>query len=338
MKTFVIAEVGANHNRSWSTARRLIHAASAAGATAVKFQNYTSSKMYVKSTPDFGVYKNIPKLISDIELPVNWMSDLKMMCDDCGLEFMSTPFDEDAVALLYKLGVKRLKIAAFEASDRRLVRCVAETGLPIVFSAGIKMSLQKAQETVDYILDINPNADVTVLHCNSSYPTPFNDINLGQMALLMRNLRGVHVGLSDHTLGILIPPVAVALGAQVIEKHYTLDRSLLGPDHPFAIEPSELYEMCRNIVRVEQSLGVKSDVLTESERQGQMSFATRSLVASRRIRPGELLTHENVTTKRPFIEGNIPASDHDSIVGSFCASVEIQEDEMIRSEFVERKL
>lgn len=337
MKTFVIAEVGANHNRDWKIAKRLIHAASAAGASAVKFQNYTSSKLYVKDTPDFGTYKSIPDLISSIELPQTWMSDLYKMCDDCGIEFMSTPFDEDAVDMLYSLGVKRLKIAAFEATDVRLVRKVAETGLPIIFSAGIKMSAEKAKQTVSYIRSINSGVDVTVLHCNSSYPTPFSDINLGQMGILMNEMTDVRVGLSDHTVGILIPPVAVALGANVIEKHYTLDRSMHGPDHPFAIEPNELYEMCRNIQRVEESMGVKTTLLTESEEKNQMFFATRSLVAKRAIELGEILTRDNVTTKRPYVEGNISASDYDNIIGNYHTKIAIEKDQMVKETWIAKK-
>ena len=331
MNTFIIAEAGANHNRDWKIAKRLVYTAAAAGASAVKFQNYTSHKLYVKNTPDFGAYRNIPDLISSIELPATWTRDLKMLCDDCDIEFMSTPFDEEAVDLLMGLGVKRMKIAAFESGDPRLVRKVASTGLPIIFSAGIGAGPEQVRRTLEVIFNENTEADVTILHCNSSYPTPMSDINLGQMLVLKDRFGSqANIGLSDHTMGILIPPVAVSLGACVIEKHFTMSRSLSGPDHPFAIEPEELHAMCRNIRDVESALGKKSGSdLTDSETKNEMRFATRSLVAKRKIDAGEMLTADNVTTKRPYIEGNIPASKYDEVVGAWTASQAIEEDSMI---------
>lgn len=338
MKTFVIAEAGANHNKDWKLTKRLVYAAASAGASAVKFQNYTSHKLYAKDTPDFGSYKNIPDLISSIELPKEWMKDLKNLCDDCGVEFMSTPFDEEAVDLLVNLGVKRLKIAAFESGDPRLVRKIASTRLPVIFSAGIAAGITQVERTLDVIFGENPAADVTVLHCNSSYPTPMSDINLGQLLLLKEKFGNqAKIGLSDHTLGVLIPPVAVALGACVIEKHYTMSRTLPGPDHPFAIEPHELHLMCQNIQDVELSLGVKNEgFLTESESTNQMNFALRSLVAKRKISKGESLTAENVTTKRPFVTGNVPAGKYDEIIEKYIALCDLNEDEMIPYEKIER--
>lgn len=331
MKTFIIAEAGANHNKNWDFVKKMVMSASSAGANAIKFQHYTSGKLYSKETPDFGAYKDIPSLISSIEIPREWCKDLKSLCDDFGIEFMSTPFDEDAVDLLYNAGVKRMKIAAFEATDPRLVRHVASTKLPIIFSAGIGSGPKQVQKTLSILFDVNPDADVTILHCNSSYPTPFSDINLGQLWVLRQMFgRIASIGLSDHTPGILIPPVAVALGARVIEKHFTLSRCLPGPDHPFAIEPDELHTMCRNIRDVESSLGLKvQDRLTPSEAANEMKFALRSLVARRQIKPGEVLTPENTTTKRPYVDGNVSASNYDEIIGRFIAREVIDEDAMI---------
>lgn len=332
MKTFVIAEAGANHNRDWKLAKKLIYTAAAAGASAVKFQNYTSNKLYVSSTPDFGIYKDIPELISSIELPKEWCSELKKICDDCGIEFMSTPFDEDSVELLHNIGVKKMKIAAFEATDTRLLKCVAQTGLPIIFSAGIKTGLQQVSEIIDYIRSINSLIDVTVLHCNSSYPTPMQDINLGQMLKLKEKFGNeIKVGLSDHTNGILVPPIAVTHGAEVIEKHFTMSRNLQGPDHPFAIEPQELVEMCKNISLAETIMGLKQENnLTTSEQNNQMFFALRSVVSKTDIKAGDVLTEENVTTKRPYLEGNVPASSYDKILGKFIAVKDIPADTMIQ--------
>lgn len=338
MKTFVIAEAGANHNRDWRTAKKLICAAAASGAQAVKFQNYTSSKLYSKSTPDFGVYKNIPELISSIELPKEWSKELKKVCDDYDIEFMSTPFDEESVELLYSVGVKRMKIASFEATDSRLIKAIAATKLPVIFSAGIGIGLEQVARTIQIIHAENPSADVTVLHCNSSYPTPFSDINLGQM-LSLKEAFGIvaTIGLSDHTEGVLVPPVAVALGASVIEKHFTLSRKMQGPDHPFAIEPDELIVMCKNIATIETAMGKKTgNDLTDSENKNQMSFARRSVVANKAIKAGEILTRENLTTKRPFLQGNVPADMYEDVIGSIL-KVDVEEDQMLNFNHIEKK-
>ena len=354
MKTFVIAEAGANHNRDWTIAASLIRSAAKAGASAVKFQSYTSKKLYVSAAPDFGVYKNIPELISSIELPREWHADLKKACEDYNIEFMSTPFDEDAVDLLYKLGVKRLKVASFESSDRRLLKLIADTKLPVIFSAGIGMGVHQVKDTIDFLRAENADIDITVLHCNSSYPTPFTDINLGQMLklkLLFGSRAGgsdepVRIGLSDHTEGILVPPIAVTHGAEVIEKHFTFSRCAHGPDHGFAIEPYELEQMCDNIRSAELVMGTKmlnkngdSEVsLTASEMNNQMSYALRSIVAKSDIRAGDLLTESRLTTKRPFINGNIPAREYWNIVDkNLVAAVDIKEDTMLTGEMVMHK-
>lgn len=172
MKTFVIAEAGANHNRNFNQALSLIDVAAKANATAVKFQTYSSETLYSKNTPDFAGYKNIPKLIKDIELPRSWQKDLKLYCDDKNIEFMSTPFDEKAVDELYDLGVKRFKIAGFEATDPRFVKYVASTGLPLIITAGIGMDLESISDLIGWVKEENKNPDLTILHGNNAYPTP----------------------------------------------------------------------------------------------------------------------------------------------------------------------
>lgn len=309
-RTFIIAEAGSCHNRDWELAKRLVKAAVDAGADAVKFQTYTSEDLYSRNTPNFAGYTDIPGLIKSIEMPREWHKDLKLLCDDSGIEFMSTPFDDRAVEQLVDVGVKRLKVASFEARDQRLLRCVAATKLPIIFSAGIGTDIPQVREILDVIRDVNPQASMTVLHCNSAYPTPFSDIKLGQMKLLMKEFYQEvdAIGLSDHTEGILVPPIAVALGAQVIEKHYTLDRTMKGPDHPFAIEPDELKQMVMNIRIAETVTGVKRG-LSMSEYDNNMSMALRSIVLSKPIKAGQLITSEYLTTKRPQPPGSIPAHE-----------------------------
>ena len=346
-KTFIIAEAGANHNRDWTMAKTLVRVAAKAGADAVKFQTYSAETLYSKYTPDFAGYKDLTKLIKNIELPRSWQRDLKLYCDDLGIEFMSTPFDERAVDELYNLGVKRFKIAGFEATDPRWVKHVASTGLPLIVSLGTGANHHTMIEVQKWILgsevmgdprihlgtyDFSNNPDVTYLHCNSAYPTPLGDIHLGSIEVfknLSKNhkwLRNTKIGLSDHTLGIFVPPLAVAMGAQVIEKHYTLSRSLEGPDHPFAIEPGELKQMVSNIRDAEKCLGIKNQTYTESEKD--FSTARRSVVALTNIKKGEVFTEKNITTKRPLLKNSISAAKYYDILGTI-ATKNIKEDEIL---------
>ena len=313
--TFVIAEAGANHDRKFAQAFRLIDVAIKSGADAVKFQTYSSDTLYSKYTPDFAGHKNIPELIKSIELPREWQKELKLYCDDNGIEFMSTPFDERAVDELYDLGVKRFKIAGFESTDPRLVKYVASTKLPLIISLGIGTDFNAMVQIKNWILEVNNNPDITFLHCNNAYPTPFEDINLKHMSNMIYNgLKGVmKFGLSDHTEGILTPPIAVALGAEVIEKHYTIDRSLSGPDHPFAIEPDELKEMVKNIRLVEKMMNIKSEQYTKSEKG--FSMATRSVIVKGDVKQGDIITKDNITTKRPLLEDSIPAVEYYELIG-----------------------
>ena len=185
MSVFVIAEAGANHDRKLDQAFELVKIAKTSGADAVKFQTYSSETLYAKNTPDFAGYKNINKLIKDIELPRNWQKDIKLFCDDHGIEFMSTPFDEQAVEELYNIGVKRFKIAGFESTDPRIVKCVASTQLPLIITAGIGCNVEMINKIIGWILEENKKPDITFLHGNNAYPTPFEDINLGQIMKLM---------------------------------------------------------------------------------------------------------------------------------------------------------
>jgi len=314
METFVIAEAGANHNRDIKNAFALIDAAASAGATAVKFQTYSSETLYCKNTKDFAGYKNINKLIKDIELPRSWQKELKMYCDDTGIEFMSTPFDEAAVDELVSLGVKRLKIAGFESTDPRFVKMVSSAGLPVIVSAGIGSSLKSIRNIINWISEKQQSPDITVLHCNNAYPTPNSDINLNRIDSMVSKYGGeIKIGLSDHTEGILAPALAVAKGATCIEKHFTLSRRLPGPDHSFALEPEDLKEMI-NLIRMSTTMCIDSDNLyTNSEKK--FVKAMRSVVAKGNILPGDVFSEENLTTKRPFLPGNIHCSRFFDLVG-----------------------
>ena len=317
MKTFIIAEAGANHDRDFDKAVRLIRVAAGAGADAVKFQLYTSKKLYVENTGDIGKFKDVSKLIESIEMPVEWVPKLMEVCEDSSIEFMCTPFDEESCDLLVSCGMKRIKIAAFESKDLRLVRHFASHKLPVVFSAGIGTSPDAVLATINAIRLVGNEEEITVLHCNSSYPTPFEDINLGQLAVLrelLSDVPGTRVGLSDHTPGILIPPIAVTHGASVIEKHFTLDRMSKGPDHPFAIEPDELTRMCRDIRRAEKVMGRRGGAYTHSESSEEMYIAQRSLVTSIDVKAGERFGPHNVTTRRPWKTEFMSAELFDEVV------------------------
>lgn len=310
-KTFIIAEAGANHNRSFEQAISLINVAKESGADACKFQTYSSETLYSKNTPDFAGYKNINKLIKDIELPREWQSDLKNHCDSVGIEFMSTPFDEKAVDELVSIGVSRMKIAGFESTDMRFVEMVCSAKLPIIVSIGIGANI-KLIDKILVIANKHEIDDVTFLHCNNAYPTPPTDVNLETIRLMSTDNR-YKTGFSDHTISTLTPSLAVAAGATVIEKHFTLSKFLKGPDHPFALEPHELKTMVDNIRYTETCMGIKENDFTESELTIQK--AMRSVVAHKSIKKGEKFSYENVTTKRPCIEGCIPGISYFDVIG-----------------------
>jgi sialic acid synthase SpsE len=330
--TFIIAEAGANHNRDFDQAKALIDVAVESKADAVKFQTYSSETLYSKYTPDFAGYTNISKLIKDIELPREWQADLKKYSDENGIEFMSTPFDEQAVQQLVDLGVKRLKIAGFECTDPRFVTMVLSAGLPTIISLGIGSNFSTMYRIME-IANAKGVKDLTFLHCNNAYPTPAEDVNLDTIKQMAMDSR-YKTGFSDHTTSLLTPALAVAAGATVIEKHYTLNRSLPGPDHPFALEPDELKLMVDYIRYAERCMGSKQEnVISSSERE--FGKAMRSVVAIRDINSGEILTEENITTKRPFLTGSIPATDYYKILGEK-TSIFLKEDSIIFTEDIKK--
>jgi sialic acid synthase SpsE len=321
--TFIIAEAGANHNRNFNQALALIDIAVNAGASACKFQTYSSNTLYSKNTPDFAGYTNINKLIDDIALPREWQKDLKQYCDEKGIEFMSTPFDEKAVDELVNLGVKRLKIAGFESTDFRFVEMVASSKLPLVISLGIGFEMNY----LDKIFEIanKYGNELTLMHCNNAYPTPMQDAGLKTIQLLTLDSR-YKTGFSDHTTSTLTPALAVAIGATVIEKHFTLSKHLPGPDHPFALEPNQLKEMVDLIKQAELSLTPQLSIFSESEQAFKQ--AMRSVVAKTNIKKGDILTVDNITTKRPFLEGNTPAKYFEFTLGKI-ADEDYNEDDFI---------
>jgi N,N'-diacetyllegionaminate synthase len=323
MKTFIIAEAGANHNKNFKQALSLIDVAVEARASACKFQTYSSETLYSKNTPNFAGYKNINQLIKDIELPREWQKDLKQYCDERNIEFMSTPFDEKAVDELVNLGVKRLKISGFESTDFRFVEMVASAKLPLIISLGIGFKYEWINKLLN--ITLKHTNDITLLHCNNAYPTPMSDIDLNMIKKLSLDSR-FKTGLSDHTISPLTPALAVAAGASVIEKHFTLSRYLPGPDHPFALEPYQLKEMVDLIKTTEIAFTSQIEEYSQSEKD--FIKARRSVVAKTNIKKGEIFTQNNLTTKRPFLENSTPASDFEFILGNI-ATKDYNEDDFI---------
>lgn len=313
--TYVIAEIGSNHQNDLVLGKQLIQEAANAGCNAVKFQLFKSEKLYDTNTPNFANYKNVTKLMKDLELSTEHATEYALLCDELRIDFLITPFDEDSLDFIHKLGVNKIKIAGFEASDPRFVKMCADVGQPLIISIGNGMSLADAIDLEDKLLwDWNFESDITFLHCNSAYPTPYHDACLGTITQYKNNLSHASVGYSDHTEEIITPAFAVMLGATVIEKHITLDKKLKGPDHKFALEPLELREMVRLICEAEVALMVKPPGGTRSEQE--FSNARRAVFAKRDIPAGTILTEELLTTKRPWLRNTVPASMYYDIIGA----------------------
>jgi pseudaminic acid synthase len=299
---YIIAEAGSNHDQDLSQAKALIDVAAAAGADAVKFQTFTSDKI-VAETPTRAKYldellppdQTMSDLFRKLELPHEWHADLKQHAEDQGLDFLSTPFDHEAVELLDGLGVKAFKVATYELWHLPLIRDIASRGKPIICSTGMA-NLADVQAAVDVVRETGNN-QLILLHCVVNYPPPFEDLNLRAIAT-MRQAFGVPVGWSDHSPGWLAPVVATTLGAAVIEKHFTTDRTRPGPDHRFALEPDELTSMVRAIRDTEAALGngIKRRAPAEDD---LYVTARRSLFAARPIEAGTVLTDADVAVLRP---------------------------------------
>ncbi len=301
--TYIIAEAGVNHNGDATKAFELCRAAKDAGCDAVKFQTFKAEAVVTASAAKAKYQQSATgagsqlEMIRALELPWSAFIDLSAECDRLGITFLSTAFDSQSLTDLDMLGVPTHKIASGEITNLPFLRQVARCGKPIILSTGMA-TLGEVEAAID-VLEIagTPRAMITVLHCNTEYPTPMSDVNLRAM-LAMRGAFGVVVGYSDHTAGIEVPIAAVALGAQVIEKHFTLDRSLPGPDHKASLEPQELAAMVAAIRNIGHALGdgIKRPTTSESRNR---PIARRSLVAARAIRRGEEFTPENLAAKRP---------------------------------------
>lgn len=330
-RVFIIAEVGVNHNGSIEIAFDLIDAATEAGADAVKFQTFKAEEVATLQTP---------KAPYQIESTDSSESHLEMIkkyefgeeehrllfehCKKKKIMFLSSPFDEISVSLLDKMGLEILKIPSGEITNLPYLRKIGKLNKNIILSTGMA-NLMEVEEALDVLVSSGTvKENITVLHCNSAYPTPFEDVNLQAMVTL-RDRLNIKVGYSDHTMGIEVAIAAAAMGAVVIEKHITLDRNMEGPDHKVSLEPPKLKTLVDAIRIIEKSIGNGVKKPTNSELKN-IHVIRKSIVAATAIKKGTILTNKNITTKRPAL--GINPMQWDEVIGRK-ASKDFKKDELI---------
>lgn len=305
MKALIIAEAGVNHNGDMGLAKQLIAAAAEAGADLVKFQTFIASNIISKHAPKAEYQKEATdpaesqrEMVRKLELSRDQHIELIAECNKQGIGFFSTAFDLDSIGLLEELGVNDIvKIPSGELTNLPYLRCLTRHGKHVLLSTGMA-NLGEIEAAITVIEQAGTNRkNITVLHCTTEYPTPMEDVNLLAMVNIGKAF-GVKVGYSDHTPGIEVPIAAVALGATVIEKHFTLDKNLPGPDHRASLEPAELKAMVQGIRNIEKALGDGIKRPSPSELKNK-PIARKSIVASRSIKAGELFSEENLMAKRP---------------------------------------
>lgn len=329
--TIIIAEAGVNHNGSIELARKMIDAVHRCGVDYVKFQTFKADKIANRfavqaqyQAENIGKRSSQVDMLRKLELKYEDFSQLSGYCQEVGIRFMSTPFDLESVDFLANLSMDYMKVPSGEITNLPYLRKIANTGIPVIMSTGM-CRMGEIEDAMDVLYTGGLTTEkITLLHCNTEYPTPMVDVNLRAMDTL-RSAFGTKVGYSDHTKGIEVSIAAVAMGASVIEKHFTLDRTLPGPDHIASLEPDELRQMVDSIRNIEMAIGHSEKCVSGSERKN-ISVARKSIVASRDIRQGEILSEENLTVKRP---GNgISPMKWDSVLGK-PAIRDFKEDELI---------
>ncbi len=328
-KIFIIAEAGVNHNGSLEIAKKLVDVATLAGADAVKFQTFKAERLVCKNAQKAEYQMETTDkaesqfdMLKKLELTADMHKKLISYCNQKGIMFLSTPFDIESLEFLIQCGIEIVKIPSGEITNYPYLRAVGRTGTRVIISSGMS-TLDEVKEAVKILKD-SGSKEVTVLHCNTEYPTPYADVNLKAM-LTLKNELGIETGYSDHTQGIEIPIAAAALGATVIEKHFTLDKNMEGPDHKASLEPDELHEMVRAIRHIELAAGDGKKKPSESEKRN-IGIVRKSIVAKCDIMKGEKFTEENLTTKRPGT-GISPMKWNDIIGES--AKRDFKEDELI---------
>lgn len=330
-KTFIIAEAGVNHNGDIKLAKKLIDVASEAGADAVKFQTFKSEKVvskyaqkavYQKQNTDSN--ESQLEMIKKLELDITAHKELIDYCKKKNIMFLSTPFDHDSIELLNNLGLEIFKIPSGEITNLPYLRHIGRLRKKVIMSTGMA-DLGEIEDALDILIKNGTiKENITVLHATTEYPAPYEDVNLLAMQTIAKSF-GVKVGYSDHTPGIEVPVAAVVLGATVIEKHFTLDKNMEGPDHKASLEPDELFAMVKAIRNIEKALGNGIKKPRQSELKN-MPIARKSIVAAKPIKKGEIFTSENITVKRPG--SGISPMRWDEILGTI-ATKDYKEDELI---------
>ena len=303
--TIIIAEAGVNHNGSIELAKQLVDKAVEAGVDYIKFQTFKAANLVTKSAQqaDYQM-RNVGggdssqyQMLKRLELSREEHLELIGYCQQRGIHFFSTAFDFDSIEFLDSLHLNLWKIPSGEITNCPYIKQIAQKQGDVILSTGMSTA-EDIQNAVDVLLRWGKTKDqITILHCNTEYPTPFEDVNLLAMQSIAKQF-GTKVGYSDHTRGIEVPIAAVALGATVIEKHFTLDRNMPGPDHKASLEPDELKAMVSAIRNIEKALGSSEKRVTDSERKN-IAIARKSIVAAKYISKGEIFTEENLTVKRP---------------------------------------
>ena len=301
-KVCIIAEAGVNHNGRIDLAKEMIRLAKDAGVDYVKFQTFRPQNL-VSKFAEKAEYQKIStgseesqlKMLEKLTLSDEDYFSLKSYCDEQQIGFISTPFDLDSIAFLEQINMDFWKIPSGEITNLPYLEAIGRTGKKVVLSTGMS-EIGEVQEAIS-VLEKNGTKEIILLHCNTQYPTPFQDVELLAMTDLKKKT-GKRVGYSDHSLGIEVPIAAAALGAEVIEKHFTLDRSMEGPDHLASLEPEDLKNMVKAIRNIEQALGSGVKKVSSSEMENK-NIARKSIIAKCNIQKGEVFTEENLTTKRP---------------------------------------
>ena len=304
MRVFIIAEAGVNHNGSIDLAKKLIDAASSSGADAIKFQTFKADNIVTQNAPkaqyqvqNFKDKESQYDLLKKLELNFEAHKELFNYCNDKNIIFLSTPFDIESINLLMSLGLKIFKIPSGEITNLPYLRYIGSLSKKVILSTGMS-NLSEIHSAMKVLIEAGTKeSDITILHANTMYPTPMQDVNLNAMITIKKEF-GVSVGYSDHTTGIEVPIAAVALGASCIEKHFTLDKTLNGPDHKASLEPLELKSMVESIRNIEIGLGKFEKEPSPSEIPN-ISITRKSICASKEIKKGEIFTEQNITAKRP---------------------------------------
>ena len=304
-RVLIIAEAGVNHNGSMETAKKLIDVAANAGVDYVKFQSFNADKLVSKTATKAKYQQNNISdsnetqfvMLKKLELSKAQHIELKSYCSELGVKFFSTAFDLESIDFLSKLKLGLWKIPSGEITNYPYLKCIALKHESVILSTGM-CEMEDIESAVSVFMRFGLNKEqITILHCNTEYPTPMEDVNLRAMKTIADKF-GIKVGYSDHTQGIEVPIAAVALGACIVEKHFTLDRNMIGPDHKASLEPEELKAMVRAIRNVEKAIGSEEKKVSNSEKKN-IAVARKSIVAATEISEGELFTEENLTTKRP---------------------------------------